>query len=107
MLLEQLIAAHLDRAVSGDGGPGRLAFRVTRDTDIEIREEEADDLLEVGERAPAALRRRVRLEVEAAARSTSAGCCGRSSSWTTEDVYESTGPSASRLMSIVGSTGPI
>ena len=66
--LEQLIAAHLDRLFPGMKIVGRHAFRVTRDADVEIEVDEADDLLEtlesllrVRQRSPEA----VRLEVDA------------------------------------------
>lgn len=66
--LEQLIAAHLDRLFPRMKIVGRYAFRVTRDADVEIEVDEADDLLEtlesllrVRQRSPEA----VRLEVDA------------------------------------------
>ncbi len=69
---------------------GASAFRVTRDADIEIREDEAGrpPAQHDGQPPPAALRRgdppRGR---GAAARSTCASCCGRSSSSDPRDVY--------------------
>jgi polyphosphate kinase len=66
--VEQLIAAHLDRLFPGMKVVSRHAFRVTRDADVEVEVDEADDLLETLEsllsgrqRSPEA----VRLEVEA------------------------------------------
>jgi polyphosphate kinase len=44
--LEQLIAAHLDRLFPGMKIVSHHAFRVTRDADVEVEVEEADDLLE-------------------------------------------------------------
>ena len=66
--LEQVIAAHLDAPVPGHGDRRRTTpFRVTRNADLTLEEEEADDLLEAVE---IELRRRrfgraVRLEVDA------------------------------------------
>jgi polyphosphate kinase len=67
VLLEQLIEANLDRLFPGMEILGASAFRVTRDADIEIREDEAGDLLRS---MTDNLRRRrfgaaIRLEVEA------------------------------------------
>ncbi len=45
VLLEKLIEANLDRLFPGMEILGASAFRVTRDADIEIREDEAGDLL--------------------------------------------------------------
>ena len=43
--LEQVIAANLDRLFPGMEVEATYPFRVTRNTDMEIQEEEADDLL--------------------------------------------------------------
>ncbi len=65
--LEQVIAAHLDALFPGMEIHEHHVFRVTRDADIELEEEEADDLLEAIE---SVLRRRrraampVRLEID-------------------------------------------
>jgi polyphosphate kinase len=66
ILLEELVEAHLDRLFPGMEILGASAFRVTRDADIEIREDEAGDLLNSVEEN---VRRRrfgaaIRLEVE-------------------------------------------
>ncbi len=66
--LEQVIAAHLDRLFPGMEVEDHHAFRVTRNADLTLEEEEADDLLAAVE---IELRRRrfgraVRLEVEPA-----------------------------------------
>src|SRR6185295_14047121 len=45
ILLEDLVEAHLGQLFPGMKIRGASAFRVTRDADIEIREEEASDLL--------------------------------------------------------------
>ena len=66
--LEQVIAAHLERLFPGMKIVARHPFRVTRDADVDVEVDEADDLLETLEsllrrrkRAPEA----VRLEVTA------------------------------------------
>ena len=62
-----MIAAHLDRLFPGMEVVGHHTFRVTRDADLEVEEDEAEDLLEAIE---SVLRRRrrganpVRLEVD-------------------------------------------
>jgi polyphosphate kinase len=66
--LEQVIAAHLDQLFPGMEIEQHHAFRVTRNTDLTLEEEEADDLLAMVE---VELRRRrfgraVRLEIDAA-----------------------------------------
>jgi polyphosphate kinase len=43
--LEQVIAAHLDRLFPGMVVDGHMAFRVTRNADLDVEEEEAADLL--------------------------------------------------------------
>ena len=65
--LEQVIAAHLDRLFPGMEVVGTTTFRVTRNADLTVAEEEADDLLAAVEME---LRRRrfgaaVRLELDA------------------------------------------
>ncbi len=67
MRIEDLIAAHLDQMFPGLEVVEHLAFRVTRNADLNYRDEEADDLLELVEME---LRRRrfgnaVRLEIGA------------------------------------------
>ena len=65
--LEDVIAAHLDRLFPGMEIVANHAFRVTRDADVEVEEDEAGDLLEA---IQSVLRRRrrgassVRLEVD-------------------------------------------
>ncbi len=66
VLLEDVIRAYAERLMGGDGVRAAYAFRVTRDADIDIRADEADDLLRAIEDG---VRRRrwgdaVRLEVE-------------------------------------------
>ncbi len=66
VLLEKIVEANLDRLFPGMEILGASAFRVTRDADIEIREDEAGDLLH--SMAENVRRRRfgaaIRLEVE-------------------------------------------
>ncbi len=67
VMLEDLIANNLESLFPGMRVTGSYAFRVTRDAEIELQEDEADDLLRAIE---SELRRRrfgepVRLEVEA------------------------------------------
>ena len=67
--LEQVIAAHLDQLFPGMVVEDYVAFRVTRNADLTLEEEEADDLLAAVEME---LRRRrfgraVRLEIDARA----------------------------------------
>ena len=67
--LEQVIAAHLDQLFPGMVVQDHVAFRVTRNADLTLEEEEADDLLAAVEME---LRRRrfgraVRLEIDALA----------------------------------------
>jgi polyphosphate kinase len=94
VLLEDLIAAHADmlfpRMVAGQ----TYAFRVTRDADVEIREDEADDLLRSME---ATLRRRrfgvaVRLEVSASMPPEMVEYLTVSLKLGPEDVYQIDGP---------------
>lgn len=64
--LEQVIAAHLDQLFPGLEVVEHHAFRVTRNADFEVEEEEADDLLQAIESELTRRRfgRVVRLEVE-------------------------------------------
>ena len=75
--LEQLIAAHLDRLFPAMKILGQHAFRVTRDADMDIEVDEAEDLLETLEsllrgrqRAPEAVRLEVSASTPADLRST-------------------------------------
>ncbi len=94
LLLEDLVEAHLPQLFPGMKIRGASSFRVTRDADMEIREDEAADLLrsvaehvrrrrfgaairlEVDRRCPAAVRELVRQHLEL----------------DPEDVYEVEGP---------------
>jgi len=67
--IEQVIAAHLDRLFPGMEIESQSSFRVTRDADLDIEEDEAEDLLvaiESGLRRQRRLSEAVRLEVDTA-----------------------------------------
>ena len=104
VLLEKVVEANLDRLFPGMEILGASAFRVTRDADIEIREDEAGDLLhnvaenvrrrrfgaairlEVEERCPETVRELLRTELELEA----------------DDVYAVDGPlGAADLISVL------
>ncbi|MEZ5183436.1 MAG: RNA degradosome polyphosphate kinase [Acidimicrobiales bacterium] len=92
--LEQVIAAHLDRLFPGMEVAGTFAFRVTRNADLTLEEEEADDLLAAVEME---LRRRrfgaaVRLEIDADATPEVRDLLVRELDLADEAVHESAGP---------------
>ncbi len=92
--LEQVIAAHLDQLFPGMEIEQHHAFRVTRNTDLTLEEEEADDLLAMVE---VELRRRrfgraVRLEIDAAMSDEVLELLQRELDVADEDVYRSTAP---------------
>jgi polyphosphate kinase len=65
--IEQLVAAHLDRLFPGMEIVTHHTFRVTRDADLDVEEDEADDLLRAVESILSRRRRgatSVRLEIE-------------------------------------------
>ncbi len=101
--LEQLLAANLDELFPGMEILGAYPFRVTRDMDFEILEEEAHDLLSIVDRE---IRRRrfgacVRLEVARGIPERVRRLLFEKLSIDEEDVYEITGPLGQRaLMSI-------
>jgi polyphosphate kinase len=107
--LEQLIAANLDDLFPGMEILGCHPFRVTRDMDLSILEEEAHDLLSVVDRE---VRRRrfgacVRLEVDARIPERIRKLLREKLEIDEEDVYESTGPlGLSALMSIANLPRP-
>jgi polyphosphate kinase len=93
-LLEELIAANLDVLFQGMRIGECHAFRVTRDADIEIREDEANDLLQTVEMG---VRRRrfglgVRLEVSSTMPGEMVRLLASSIGLTAEDVYTIDGP---------------
>ncbi len=101
--LEQLIAAHLGDLFPGMEILGCYPFRVTRDMDIAILEDEAHDLLSIVDRE---IRQRrfgacVRLEVAAGTPERIRSFLMEKIAIDAEDVYESSGPlGQGALMSI-------
>jgi polyphosphate kinase len=92
--LEQVMAAHLDQLFPGMEIEQHHAFRVTRNTDLTLEEEEADDLLAMVE---VELRRRrfgraVRLEIDAAMSDEVRELLQRELDVADEDVYLHTAP---------------
>ncbi|HEY7069599.1 MAG TPA: RNA degradosome polyphosphate kinase [Acidimicrobiales bacterium] len=92
--LEQVIAAHLDQLFPGMEIEQHHAFRVTRNSDLTLEEEEADDLLAAVE---IELRRRrfgraVRLEIDAAMSDEVRELLQRELDVADEDVYLHTAP---------------
>jgi polyphosphate kinase len=92
--LEQVIAAHLDQLFPGMEIEQNHAFRVTRNADLTLEEEEADDLLAAVE---IELRRRrfgraVRLEIDAAMSDEVRELLQRELVLADDDVYESLAP---------------
>jgi polyphosphate kinase len=91
---EQVMAAHLGTLFPGLAIGGQEAFRVTRNADLALAEEEADDLLAAVE---VELRRRrfgraVRLEVDAAMSAATRELLMRELELGPDDVYEVEGP---------------
>ena len=96
MLLEDLVEAHLPQLFPGMKIRGASSFRVTRDADIDIREEEAGDLLRsvaenVRQRRFGAA---IRLEVDARCPESVRDLLRAQLELDAEDVYESAGPLA-------------
>ena len=92
--LEQVIASHLDRLFPGMEVLETFAFRVTRNADLTLEEEEADDLLAAVEME---LRRRrfgsaVRLEVDARVTPEVRELLVRELDLPDDAVHESVGP---------------
>ncbi|HYI62428.1 MAG TPA: RNA degradosome polyphosphate kinase [Acidimicrobiales bacterium] len=92
--LEQVIAAHLDQLFPGMVVEEHVPFRVTRNADLTLEEEEADDLLAAVEME---LRRRrfgrsVRLEIEARASAEVRELLMRELDVDEQAVYEHVGP---------------
>jgi polyphosphate kinase len=107
--LEQLIAANLDDLFPGMEILGYHPFRVTRDMDLAILEEEAHDLLSIVDRE---VRRRrfgacVRLEIDAGVPDRIRRLLREKLAIDEEDVYESSGPlGLSALMAIASLPRP-
>jgi len=101
--LEQLIAANLDDLFPGMEILGTYPFRITRDMDLDILEEEAHDLLSI---VDSSIRRRrfgacVRLEVAAGVPDRIRALLLDKLQIDEDDVYESSGPlGLGALMSI-------
>ena len=97
--LEQVIAAHLDQLFPGHGASRTTyAFRVTRNADLTLEEEEADDLLAAVE---IELRRRrfgraVRLEIDADVTDEVRELLQRELDLDDDDVYAHAGPARPR-----------
>lgn len=94
ILLEQVIAAHLGALFPGMDIESYHPFRVTRNADLTLEEEEADDLLEAVEME---LRRRrfgraVRLEVDVSITDEVRTLLTRELDLQPEDVYDVAGP---------------
>lgn len=94
VLAEDLIASHIKTLVPGASSQDCHAFRITRDADIELREEEAHDLLQEMEDN---LRQRrfgdvVRLEVSESMPSKMRKYLRRSLEIRSRDVYRVDGP---------------
>jgi polyphosphate kinase len=94
LALEQVIAAHLGALFPGMEIASHHPFRVTRNADLTLEEEEADDLLEAVEME---LRRRrfgraVRLEVDESMTEEVRTLLARELDLQPEDVYEVGGP---------------
>jgi polyphosphate kinase len=92
--LEQVIAAHLEALFPGMEIEAHHPFRVTRNADLTLEEEEADDLLEAVEME---LRRRrfgraVRVEVDASMSNEVRNLLERELDLQPEDVYDVSGP---------------
>ncbi len=92
--VEQVIAAHLDALFPGMQIESHHVFRVTRNADLTLEEDDADDLLEAVEME---LRRRrfgraVRLEVDVAIADEVRTLLTRELDLTVEDVYDIAGP---------------
>ena len=92
--LEQVIAAHLDQLFPGMEIEGHHAFRVTRNADLTLEEEEADDLLAAVELE---LRRRrfgraVRLEVDREISDETLDLLQRELDVADDDTYRHAGP---------------
>lgn len=94
LLLEEIVARHLRELFGGFTVLGHTVFRVTRNTDLSIEEEEAEDLLEMIEES---LRQRllsdpVRLEISADADPTYVAVLQEALELGDCDIYRVDGP---------------
>jgi polyphosphate kinase len=93
--VEQVIAAHLDRLFPAMSIESHSTFRVTRDADLDIREDEADDLMDAIESELQRQRRlsdAVRIEVDAAMPPHTRELLIRELELDPEDLYVRRGP---------------
>ncbi len=92
--LEQVIAAHLDQLFPGMEVVDHFAFRVTRNADLTLEEEEADDLLAAVEMElrRRRFRRAVRLEIDATADEATRSLLQRELDLEDDDLYRFAGP---------------
>ncbi len=107
--LEDVIAANLDSLFPGMSIAESWAFRVTRHSDLEIDDDEAEDLLETIEEELRRQRfsRAVRLEVEAGMPDHVIALLGRELQISTGDTHELEGPlGLADLWSLVGLDRP-
>ncbi|MGD2136554.1 MAG: polyphosphate kinase 1, partial [Gemmatimonadales bacterium] len=94
MLLEEIVARHLQGLFGGFEVLGHTVFRVTRNTDLSIEEEKAEDLLEMIEES---LRQRllsdpVRLEISADADASYVAVLQEALELADRDIYRVDGP---------------
>jgi len=93
MMLEDIITEHLDELFEGYEVLGASLFRITRNSDLSIDEEDIDDLL--GEMEKSIKRRRwgapVRLEIEKSMNRASREFLEQTLELDTEDIYELSG----------------
>lgn len=94
VLAEDLIAANIGRLIPAASPASCFAFRVTRDADIELREREAEDLLEMMEQNLRARRlgEVVRLEVDSRMPAAMTGYLQESLELSEDDIYKIDGP---------------
>ena len=107
-LLEDVIAANAELAFPGCRVEAATCFRITRDADVGVRDDDAGDLLHAIEEAVLARRRRaaVRLEIAAAANQRIRKWLTRWLDVRTEDIYEISGMlDATALWQLVGLDG--
>jgi polyphosphate kinase len=94
VLLEDLVGAHLEQLFSGFDAQERAVFRLTRDQDFELPEEEADDLVKAIQSGLSQRRRglEVRLEISKGASEKLRSQLVKQLDLDAEDVYEIGGP---------------
>ncbi len=94
VLLEDIIARHLGELFGGLRVVSHTVFRVTRNTDLTIEEEDAEDLLEMIEESLRQRRRSdpVRLEISSDADETFVGMLTEAHDLEARDVYRVPGP---------------